>query len=364
MLLEWVSRAQGAGLRPRIYCRGGWELADLVRTYGLPCEEAGYVAHRSGLLRLARWHNFIRTWRIAARERRNGTPVLLAPGTVQASLLHILACRLAGATLACYVPMAHDAAVQRASFPCLRDFAAARLGAMVALWITISPEQQRLLQECWKFRAPILLIPNRLALLDRPPSTRSADCKSQEILRVIYAGRFDANQKGLDWLAGVLASGPKWSKGMEFLFQGRGDFSARLETLAREAGADRIRVLPWGSIAEMLNQVEVLLLPSRFEGVPLVAIEAIWQGVPVVASLESGLGLFLPEACLFSFGDAEALGRALERMRSAPQRDAAVAYARARMADELGESRYEAALGAATAAFRELAAPADREVTV
>jgi glycosyltransferase involved in cell wall biosynthesis len=358
MLLEWLSQARSAGLRPTIYCRDGWELAERAREYGFPCQDPGYVVHREGLLCLARWRNFIRTWRVAARMRRCGTAVLLAPGTVQAVPLHFLACQIARVAVACYVPMAHDALTQRGSFPKLRDWLCAGLSAKIAMWITVSSRQEMLLREYWGVRAPIFVIPNRLDILARPPaSTRRAEGERSG-LRVLYAGRFDANQKGLDWLAEVIASAPSWMEGMTFLFQGRGHFSSRLEALARGAGPDRVQVLPWGRIAETLERAEVLVLPSRFEGVPLVAIEAIWHGVPVVASWESGLGDFLAEECLFPFGNDAALQQALERMRSGPRREAAVAHARDKMAEYLSENSYRAALQDVIARIRTLATPA------
>jgi hypothetical protein len=72
----------------------------------------------------------------------------------------------------------------------------------------------------------------------------------------------------------------------------------------------------------------------------LVAIEAIWAGVPVVATLESGLTEILPQACLFPFGDRAAFLSALERMRSPTGREEAVAYAQERMKIVLSENRY------------------------
>ena len=163
-------------------------------------------------------------------------------------------------------------------------------------------------------------------------------------MRLLYAGRFEEKQKGLDWLVEVLEANEPWAAPLSIEFQGKGPFAGALEAFARRAGSSRVKVLPWGTAREALARADVLLLTSRFEGLPLVAIEALWAGVPVIATVESGLPEILPRECLFPFGDVAALRAALERMRVPERREDAVIYGRDRLGILLDPERYRRAL--------------------
>src|SRR5205814_4460271 len=119
--------------------------------------------------------------------------------------------------------------------------------------------------------------------------------------------RFDAWQKGLDWLTALIARDSRWREAYRWHFQGRGTAERRLLELASALGPQHVVVQPHGPIDEALDASDVLLLPSRYEGEPLVALEATLRGWPVVASRESGLGTLLPPGSLFEFGDAAGL---------------------------------------------------------
>ena len=165
-------------------------------------------------------------------------------------------------------------------------------------------------------------------------------------MRLLFAGRFEPIQKGLDWLVDVLETNGSWTADLRIEFQGAGPFAPRLEAFARRADLNRVKVVPWGNIEEALARADVLLLASRFEGLPLVAIEALWAGVPVIATVESGLADVLPQGSLYPFGDPAALSAAIERMRVPDNREAAVVHARERLHVLLDEKRYQRALAA------------------
>jgi glycosyltransferase involved in cell wall biosynthesis len=345
LLMRWLSSAREYGLEPTIYCRSKREVTDLVEKSGLTWVPVDFVDHQSGILRGARWKNFVRTWRTAAQAPR-GAAVLLAPGAMQLANLQILACRLSGRPIACYVPMTQDAATLGMGRPGLRDRLTAIFASWVRLWVTSSDAQGRRLLSWWRVRVPILMVPTRLTILTQPPRDVKLDGGSR--LRVVFLGRFSPFHKGLDWLADVLAAEPAWMEHYTFIFQGRGAFLDRLQELARQLGPTRMQISPWGDPVETFATADTLILTSRYEGFPLIAVEAVWSGVPVIASDESGLEDVLPPACLFPFGNVERFRAALERMRDPQNRRDAVLHARQQMTIQLSDERFRASLGQVT----------------
>jgi glycosyltransferase involved in cell wall biosynthesis len=343
MLFEWLAVGLELGLRPIVHGGENRQIAELAGAVDIPWRDAGYRIDRRDRLRLAQWGNFVRTLWTAMRLPR-GTAILLAPGAMQIGLLHILACRLARRDVVCYVPITQGAATLGMNRPALRDWLAVRMAQSVAMWITITDEHRRRLMELWKVRAPVHVIPNRLAVMSHSAARPKALLSEAGRLRLLYAGRFEEKQKGLDWLVEVLEANEPWAAQLSIEFQGKGPFVGALEAFARRAGSSRVKVLPWGSTQEALARADVLLLTSRFEGLPLVAIEALWAGVPVIASVESGLPEVLPRECLFPFGDVAALRAALERMRVPERREEAVIYGRDRLGILLDPERYRRAL--------------------
>lgn len=332
MLVGWLAQAAAHGL-----------VADL---YGAPNEALARECEAAGLARPFLSHpprgnamvDALATWRLLGRLPP-GMPVLLAPNVLQAAPLQWLAALLRRRPVAGYVPMCFPARQMRYRAGGVRDWIAARLARRVHLWITINAEQRSLLEDRWNARPPVLVVQNRLALLgEEPPQSPAAAAGP---LRVLYAGRFDGNQKGLDWLCARLRASPgRWQGRMRFTFQGEGGFGAELLRLAAELGDQHVRVRGWGAVAEAMAGADVLLLASRFEGLPLVALEATHYGVAVAATRQAGLGAFVPEGSLFEFGDEAGLWRVLEALRDPGRRAAGVAHGRTRTAELLSPGSF------------------------
>lgn len=75
-------------------------------------------------------------------------------------------------------------------------------------------------------------------------------------------------------------------RNVQFYLVGDGERAAELEACIREAGhADRIRILGWrDDVHELLAGLDVFVLPSRWEGLPLAILEAMSAGLPTVVS--------------------------------------------------------------------------------
>lgn len=95
------------------------------------------------------------------------------------------------------------------------------------------------------------------------------------------------------------------------LIVGEGPDLGRLRALADELGVlDKVVFAGWKSnVLPFYQACDCLLLPSRYEGVPLVMLEAMYLNRHVIASDIDGMADMLPAQWLFPSGDAAALAR-------------------------------------------------------
>lgn len=140
-------------------------------------------------------------------------------------------------------------------------------------------------------------------------------------LRIATVGRL-APEKGYDVLVDALLLLRDRGVLVEWQVMGEGPDAVPLATRARRLG-DAVRFLGPRSrdeIALVLSTSHALVVPSRREGLGMVALEALHVGCPVVASATGGLvELIAPEdGVLVTPGDPVALADALERLPLPP----------------------------------------------
>jgi len=133
------------------------------------------------------------------------------------------------------------------------------------------------------------------------------------------AGRISLKQKGQETFARGAAR-PAGSAGTKsrpcFAVAGEGRDREALERLVGELGiADAFRFLgPVRPIDAFLGAIDAIAIPSRFEGLPLIALEAIEAGVPGIATAIDGIREVWPGDWLVAPDDPEALAAALARL--------------------------------------------------
>ena len=104
----------------------------------------------------------------------------------------------------------------------------------------------------------------------------------------LFVGRLHP-QKGIELLQ------QQWSRLFEghpnrrLLLVGDGPLRESISRWAELRGRDRVQVLPWqADVAPLLKAAALLVLPSHYEGMPNVVLEAMAAGRPVVCSLVHG----------------------------------------------------------------------------
>ena len=115
----------------------------------------------------------------------------------------------------------------------------------------------------------------------------------KEKINIAFCGRFE-DYKGMDILIpGIKKISKLYPKVFMFHIIGNGTFQHEINTLALESN----NVLVYDSIpdiAEKLYNFDYLFMPSHFEGLGLMSIEASFSNLPVIATYASGLKETLP----------------------------------------------------------------------
>ncbi|MGY6634430.1 MAG: glycosyltransferase family 4 protein [Alkalilacustris sp.] len=155
---------------------------------------------------------------------------------------------------------------------------------------------------------------------DRPPGDAAAGAAG----RVVFIGRLAA-VKGVRVLLEAVAALHPRHPGLSLTLIGDGPDRAALAARAAALGlADRVRFTGYLSeeeVAAALAQSDLLVLPSFAEGVPVVLMEAMASGLPVVATRVGGVAELVEDGvsgCLVAPGDPEGLATAIDRLLSDP----------------------------------------------
>lgn len=139
----------------------------------------------------------------------------------------------------------------------------------------------------------LAVIPNGI-IVAHYPAGQSADLRQFRIAPerkvLVCIGRLD-RQKGIDWLLGFAPLLLKELPGHDLLLVGDGPQRAELESLSQSLSvAQRVHFAGWQpNVPEILRACELLVLPSRWEGMPNVLLEAMCSGLPVVATQVEGV---------------------------------------------------------------------------
>jgi glycosyltransferase involved in cell wall biosynthesis len=113
---------------------------------------------------------------------------------------------------------------------------------------------------------------------------------SEGDVAVLVAGLLNP-AKGQDLALEALARGPLAGRGdVKLLLAGHGDDLPALEAQVARLGLEqRVRFLGWrDDLPQLMAAVDLLLLPSRWEGMPYAVLEAMAAGLPVVATRVDG----------------------------------------------------------------------------
>jgi glycosyltransferase involved in cell wall biosynthesis len=166
---------------------------------------------------------------------------------------------------------------------------------------------------------------------------RRVSRETRDRYTLAIVGRVSFGTKGHDVLLHALTLVPD----AQLVIAGDGPDDAHLDALVSELElGDRVRRVPWqDDMSGIYSAADMVVIPSRFEGLPQVALEAMFYELPVVAADMGAMREVLPESWLFPVGDFVACAAAIERVRHSDVR-AIIAANRERVVRELNEEQY------------------------
>ena len=225
------------------------------------------------------------------------------------------------------------------------------VGASAAVTAVSHPLAEAMQRDLWLRRGRVTVIPNGI---------RSRKASANGIRRELGVGPSDRlllavgnlyPVKGHGDLLTALSYLAPRHPAVHLAIAGRGELA---ETLNREANArrigDRVHLLGLrNDVAELLASADAFVLPSRSEGLPLALLEAMFAGLPIVATRVGEVPAALADGgagLLVEPGRPDELAKAIERILSDSELARALGTrARERAAEfDIGTiaSRYEA----------------------
>lgn len=141
---------------------------------------------------------------------------------------------------------------------------------------------------------------------------------------LLFVGRLTDQKNPLGLLAAFAQLADKIRTKTRLQFIGEGPLRSLLEAESRNLGLDQQVTVHGRSdrVSELMRQATLLVLPSHWEGMPNVVLEAMANGLPVVASDVDGVKELITEGrngWLVPAGDTVALTATLEEALESPE---------------------------------------------
>ena len=244
--------------------------------------------------------------------------IVVAQGAIASCSAGLVAAKRVGVPTLSYIPMTHPE----------RFFSASRFRAALREpvnriyyrlpdeYITISPRMEDYLR-LKGLRQPVTIVQTAIDLADCRCEDKQAARKALGLAAgdwvVALIGRVQFWQKRQDLAVKGLALARRQIPNLKLLVVGDGpDLSALKELVRAEGVQDAVVFAGWADgLSPVYSAIDALAIPSRYEGVPLVMLEAMYFRRPVIASAVDGMLDILPWQWLFPSGDASAFAARL-----------------------------------------------------
>lgn len=229
--------------------------------------------------------------------------IIIAQGDIEIGSIYLKAAMVNNIRIISYIPYAHSSVKLNKKFAMIRDFFSVKVYKLQKEYITI---YDNCVEDIKKYNtnAKVFVIKNKVRDLSSYSQLRSDYyfSKKDNIFRIYLIGRVYFYQKGHDRLLKVLKNiDNACLKNVEIGIIGDGPDLKKLEILF--SSLENIDVKFYGWMKEPWEEAykaDLILIPSRFEGVPLIMLEAINLNINLLASRVDGMINYLDDDKLFS----------------------------------------------------------------
>ncbi len=252
--------------------------------------------------------------------------VVMVQGAIAYCSAGLLAAKRAGLPSISYIPMTHPESMFSESRlrAALREPVNRLYYWMPDEYITISPRMEAYLR-ARKLRQPVTVVAAAIDLthwheVDKGAARAQLGLDAGDQV-VALIGRVQFWQKRQDLAVKALALARRQVANLKLLLVGDGPDLAALKALVRAEGVeDAVVFAGWSdNLTQVYSAIDALVIPSRYEGLPLVLLQAMYLRRPVIASAVDGMLDTLPLHWLFPSGDASALAARLVQTLSAKE---------------------------------------------
>lgn len=264
----------------------------------------------------------LRHWVMPWRSRKlaqlmaacESSMLVVVQGNIEHSSLGFFAAKRLGIRCVSYIPVPHTNAQMGAKFGAVRDIFCKRLWRMPDAWVTITDEMARMLRQRGA-KAPIRIVYNgvdtaRFCQGDKKSSREQLKLPQDRVLLGVI-GRIEFRQKQQHLLIEAVAGDVELSRQCHLVFAGDGPDASRLRDML-EDGRVSGTMISWCDPAPLYRALDVVLIPSRYEGLPLVMLEALATGTAVMGSDRDGMRDLLDSEYRFDAESVEGLRQCLK----------------------------------------------------
>jgi glycosyltransferase involved in cell wall biosynthesis len=232
--------------------------------------------------------------------------VIVVQGSIELSSLGLVAAKKSGYITVSFIPMTFKFQEIGIYLGRIRDSINAYFYSLPDRFITISfSMHDRLIQHgISEDKVKVVYVgidTSSYSQLSQSDARLFYNLKEDDFIMAII-GRVQFRQKGHDLLIHTLSENLNKLKGFKLLVVGDGLDLPNLKSIVTKKNLqNHVNFIPWSNDLHYLySAIDMLIIPSRFEGMPLVMLEAMYYGIPVIASNQDGMKELLPAEWLFN----------------------------------------------------------------